>query len=246
MAVISVRDLDGTPVRIVTLTRAEKRNAFNRDIGHGLRQALLDFEASAQRALVIRADGDHFCAGADLGDPPGDFWKALPGMGVPVTKPIVCAVQGWVIGLGFTLSMMTDLVVCADDCRFSFPEAKVGIFGGIAAGLVARIPQKVAIEFLMMGEPMSARRAYEVGMVNRVVPRAELDDTAIQMATTLAGMAPQVLAAIKRWTAQTTPKAPSEIFSVEAALVGAMSASADAKEGIASFKEKRAPRFTGK
>jgi enoyl-CoA hydratase/carnithine racemase len=142
--------------------------------------------------------------------------------------------------------MMSDLVVAADDTRFSFPEAKVGVFGGMAAGLVARIPQKIAIEFLMLGEPMSAARAYEVGMINRVVSRAELDTTAIGMATTLAGMAPKVLASIKRWTARTTPRAPSEIFSVEAAVVADMMASDDFKEGVASFRERRAARFTGR
>ena len=246
MSLIATRDLADSAVRVLTLDRAGKRNAFNTEIVNGLRQGLLDFEASSQRALVIRASGDHFCAGADLTDPPANFWKCLPGMGVPVTKPIVCATQGWTIGLGFTLTMMSDLVIAADDTRFSFPEAKVGVFGGVGAALVARIPQKVAIEFLMMGEPMSARRAYEVGMVNRVVPRAELDDTAIQVATTLAGMAPKVLAAIKRWAAQTTPKAPSEVFSVEAALVAEMNASEDFREGVASFKEKRPARFTGR
>jgi len=244
MAVIAVRDLE-VPVRVVSLARPEKRNAFNREIVYGLRDALAEFESSAARALIIRAEGDHFCAGADLSDPPPDFWKCLPGVGVQLTKPVICATQGWTIGLGLTLMMMCDLAVAADDARFSFPEARVGVFGGMAAGLVARIPQKVAIEFLMLGEPMSAARAYEVGMINRVVPRAELDSTAMQMATTVAGMAPKVLAAMKRWTAQTTPRAPAEIFSVEAAVVGAMMASNDLKEGIASFKERRSAQFTG-
>ncbi|WP_342133368.1 enoyl-CoA hydratase/isomerase family protein [Hydrogenophaga sp. OTU3427] len=244
MDLISTQDMDAG-VRVVTLSRANKRNAFNSATVAGLRQALQDFEASRQRVLVLRADGDHFCAGADLTDPPSGFWTCLPSMGVELTKPVVCAVQGWAIGLGFTLAMMSDLIVCADDTRFSYPEARVGVFGGVAAGLVARIPQKVAMEFLMMGEPMSAQRAYDVGMVNRVVPRAELDTTALQMAQTLAQMAPRVLSAIKRWTAQTTPRAPAETFSVESALVGAMMGSTDFQEGMASFRERRAPRFTG-
>ena len=244
MPAVSIRDLEA-PVRVLSITRAEKRNAFNREIVYGVRDALVAFEASAARVLVIRADGDHFCAGADLGDPPPDFWKCLPGVGVELTKPVICATQGWTIGLGFTLVMMSDLVVSADDTRFSFPEAKVGVFGGMAAGLVARIPQKVAIEFLMLGEPMSAARAYEVGMINRVVPRAELDSTAFAMATALAAMAPKVLAAIKRWTAKTTPRAPAETVSVEAAVIADMLASNDFKEGVASFKERRAARFTG-
>jgi enoyl-CoA hydratase/carnithine racemase len=245
MPVITIDDPADSAVRVLSISRAEKRNALNREVVQGLRRALQDFEASDRHVLVIRAEGDHFCGGADLNDPPADFFRCLPGMGVPVSKPIVCALQGWCVGGGFTLAMMCDLVVCADDARLLFPEAKVGLFTGIAVGLVARIPQKVATEFLMLGEPMAAQRAYEVGMVNRVVPRAELDGAAMAMATQLAGMAPQVLSAIKRWSAATTPKAPAENFQVDAALVSDMLASEDFAEGRAAFREKRAPRFTG-
>lgn len=232
-------------IRVLTLNRAEKRNAFNSPMIADIAHALRDFEASPDRVLVLRAEGDHFSSGADLGDPPKDFWKALPGMGVQVSKPVVCAVQGWTVGMGFTLAMMSDLIVAADDTRFSFPEARVGVFGGVAAALVVRIPQKVAVEFLMLGEPMTAQRAYDVGMVNRVVARDALLETAMGMARSLRAMAPKVLASIKRWTAQTLPKAPAEVFSVEAAVVADMMASEDFKEGIASFRERRPARFTG-
>lgn len=246
MSLITVQDLADAPVRVLSLNRADKRNALNREIVQGLRRELQAYEASDRQVLVIRAEGDHFCGGADLNDPPADFFRCLPGMGVPVSKPIVCALQGWCVGGGFTLAMMCDLVICADDCKLLFPEAKVGLFTGIAVGLVARIPQKVATEFLMLGEPMAALRAYEVGMVNRVVPRAGLDAAALQMASQLAGMAPQVLSAIKRWSAATTPKAPAETFQVDAALVSDMFNSEDFAEGRNAFREKRAPRFSGR
>jgi len=244
MSAIEIEDLPGH-VRVLTLNRPEKRNAFNSEIVRALRTSLIDFEASDQRTLLIRAAGDHFCAGADLGDPPGDFWKCLPGMGVQVSKPVISATKGWTIGLGFTLTMMTDMIIAADDSRYSFPEARIGVFGGVGAALAGRIPQKVAVEFLMLGEPMDAHRAHAVGMINRVVPTSQLDQTSIAVARSLASMSPKVMAAIKRWTSHVTPRAPAEVFSVEAALVAEMAGSADFKEGVAAFKEKRAPRFTG-
>jgi enoyl-CoA hydratase/carnithine racemase len=244
MSVITVtRPEEG--IRVVTLDREAKRNAFSNAMVGGLERALREFEQSEDRVLVLRAEGDHFSAGADLAEPPKDFWKALPGMGVTVTKPVVCAVQGWTVGMGFTLAMMSDLIVAADDTKFSFPEARVGVFGGVAAALVVRVPQKVAVEFLMLGQPMPAQRAYEVGMVNRVVPRHALQETALEMARSLRGMAPKVLAAIKHWTGQTLPKAPAEVFSVEAGRVAEMMASHDFQEGMASFRERRPARFTG-
>lgn len=166
-------------------------------------------------------------------------------MGVQVSKPVISATKGWTIGLGFTLTMMTDMIIAADDSRYSFPEARIGVFGGVGAALAGRIPQKVAVEFLMLGEPMDAHRAHAVGMINRVVPTSQLDQTSIAVARSLASMSPKVMAAIKRWTSHVTPRAPAEVFSVEAALVAEMAGSADFKEGVAAFKDKRAPRFTG-
>jgi len=87
----------------------------------------------------------------------------VPNVGVKIDKPLICAVQGWAVGAGFTLTMMRDLCVVDETAHFMFPEAKIGLFGGITAGLVSRIPHKVAVEFLMLGDPLPAQRAYEVG-----------------------------------------------------------------------------------
>src|SRR5262245_1114064 len=93
VSLITVQDLADAPVRVLSLNRADKRNALNREIIQGLRRELQAYEASDRRVLVIRAEGGHFCGGADLNDPPADFFRCLPGMGVPVSKPIVCALQ---------------------------------------------------------------------------------------------------------------------------------------------------------
>ncbi|MBH1964785.1 MAG: enoyl-CoA hydratase/isomerase family protein [Comamonadaceae bacterium] len=244
MSEILVRDLE-IPVRVITLNRPRFRNALNSEMIESLHEALKDFEQSPQRVLAILAHGDHFCAGGDLNDLPARFWKCLPGMGVPVSKPVVCGVKGWTVGLGFTLSMMSDMVIAGEGTRFCFPEAKVGLFAGIGAALAGRIPQKVAVEFLMMGNPMSASRAYDVGMANRVVPDSAVEDATLETAAHLAALSPKVVAAVKRWTSMTTPKSPAESFSVESALVADMMASDDLKEGLTAFNEKRTARFTG-
>ena len=95
-------------------------------------------------------------------------------MGVPVDKPVVGAVAGWVVGGAMVLTTMCDILVAADNTRFSYPEVKVGFTGGIITNLASRIPHKIAMEMLLVGEPIDAKRAYEVGYVNKVVPVAEL------------------------------------------------------------------------
>lgn len=241
---VTTESRDG--ICIISFNRAEKRNAFTQGMYDQLAARLEAFENGPDRVAVLRAEGDHFCAGVDVNDPPTTMWRGVPGVGVHLTKPLLSSIQGWCVGAGATMVMMSDLAVAADDARFSFPEGRIGVFGGLTAGLVARIPQKIAIEFLMLGEPMLAPRAYEVGMVNRVVPRAELDAATLAMAGTLAGMAPKVLSSIKRWTAQTLPRAPAESFYAEVAVINDMAASEDFREGATAFRERRAPRFTGR
>jgi len=233
-------------IATIKLNRPEKRNALNNAMFLELCQAWQRFQASDDRVALLCAEGAHFCAGVDLVDVPRDMWKGMPNVGVKLDKPIVSAVQGWSIGSGFTLVMMSDLCVAERGAQFSFPEGKVGVFGGITAGLVARIPQKIATEFLMLGNPMSAERAYEAGLVNRLAEPGDLMPQAMDYAEQLAGAAPMVLRAIKRWTLETLPKAPAESFYPDMGIVQEMGASEDFKEGASAFKARRAPQFAGK
>ncbi|HOV19886.1 MAG TPA: enoyl-CoA hydratase/isomerase family protein, partial [Ottowia sp.] len=155
----------------ITLRRPERRNALNAEMTALLNESFRRFAASDDRVALLSAEGDHFCAGVDVTDPSKEAWKGVPNVGVKIDKPLISAVQGWAVGAGFTLTMMSDLCVVDETAQFMFPEAKLGLFGGITAGLVSRIPHKVAVEFMMLGEPLPAQRAYEVGLVNRVVPK---------------------------------------------------------------------------
>ena len=238
-------EVDGR-VAIITLRRPERRNAINAEATALLHEAWKRFSVSEERVAIITGDGEHFCAGVDVTDASKEAWKGVPNVGVMLDKPLVAAVNGSVVGAGFTLTMMSDLCIADDTARFVFPEAKVGLFGGITASLVGRVPQKIANEFLMLGEPMPAQRAYEVGMVNRVVARGEHQSAAREMAHRLAGLAPLVLQTIKRDTLATLPKSPAEQAYPAMGRLQALSQSDDAKEGPRAFREKRTPDFKGR
>jgi len=156
---------------------------------------------------------------------------------------VICATRGWCVGGAMVLMQMSDLCVAATSTRFLYPEAKVGVTGGLIAGLAARVPPKIAMEIMLLGEPMDAARAYQVGLVNRVVPDGEEVDAAKAMARTIAGYAPMVIEALKELADDVVPTALPETAYRTRRLLGAIAASDDLREGVAAFKEKRTPLF---
>jgi len=160
---VSYRSQDRTA--IITIDRPERMNRIDADVVEGLHQAWHRFMASDEdRVAVLTGAGDKaFTAGADLKAPPSNLYRGIPGVGVPVDKPVIGAVAGWVVGGGMVLTTMCDILVAADNTRFSYPEVKVGFTGGLIANLALRIPHKIAMELLLVGEPIDAKRAYEVG-----------------------------------------------------------------------------------
>ena len=150
-------------ISLITLARAERMNALN--------EAWRRFEASEERVAIVHADGDRaFSVGADIKDPPKEMWQGVPGVGVAVSKPVIAAVHGWCIGGAYCIVQMCDLVVASENTVFKYPEAQVGFTGGLVASAAARLPHKIAMEFMLLGQDLGAKRAYEVGMVNKVVP----------------------------------------------------------------------------
>lgn len=231
-------------VAIITLNRADRYNALSRDLGDELVAAWHRFQDGPERAAVLTGAGRNFSVGADLSDPP-EIWPFSPDVGVAVDKPVVAAVNGTCVGGAFILVQFCDLCIMADDARFIYPEAKVGISGGLISSVAARIPHKIAMEFMLLGEPLSAQRAYEVGLVNRIVPQAELMDVALDHARRLAAMAPMVVRTLKRHVSATLPKGPSELAGLARRDIEAIRNSDDFTEGGTAFREKRPPKFTG-
>lgn len=235
-------------IAVIAIDRPERMNRIDAEVVEGLHQAWRRFMASAEdRVAVLTGTGDKaFTAGADLKAPPSDLYRAVPGVGVAVDKPVVGAVAGWVVGGGMVLTTMCDLLVAADNARFSYPEVKVGFTGGIITAIATRIPHKVAMELLLLGEPIDARRAYEVGYVNKVVPVAELMPAALDYARRIADTAPLPSRALKRFVAATLPKSPTELAGMARTETDAIFASEDWAEGRKAFAEKRPPAYRGR
>ena len=233
-------------IAIITINRPDKRNALTREVVDKLNAAWIRFSASEERVAVITASGDSaFTAGADLNDIPHDLWRAIPGIGVEVDKPVIAAVSGWVVGGGLLFVQYADLAVASETARFSYPEAKVGFSGGLISSLAARIPHKVVMELVLTGDAITAQRAYEVGLINKVVPAGQHLEAALQYADKLADNAPLVLSQLKRFIGETVPKGPSERAGIARREVDAVTNSADIIEGLAAFKAKRPPLFRG-
>ncbi|WP_454725164.1 MULTISPECIES: enoyl-CoA hydratase/isomerase family protein [Cupriavidus] len=234
------------PVTVFTIDNAAKRNVISQATALDLQRAFAEFDRSAQRVAIITGAGDEaFTAGADLNDIP-EFWRCTPGAGIATDKPIIAAAAGWCIGGGITLLGMCDLAVAADNTRFMYPEARLGFTQGFITGIAARIPQKVAMEIMLLGRTLDARRAYEVGLVNQVVPVGQQLAVALEMAHEIAAHAPLVVRTIKRFVHELLPASPAESYARTLQQLDAMRLSEDVREGQQAFREKRPPNFQGR
>ncbi|WP_436644531.1 enoyl-CoA hydratase/isomerase family protein [Microbaculum sp. FT89] len=230
----------------IVLNRSEKRNAVNEAMSIGLYEAWQRFERGDDRVALVTQAGADFSVGADIKQRPQNFPLAIPGIGLKITKPIVAAVDGWCTGGMVVLVQMCDLCIATDRARFLYPEAKRGFTGGMIAGIANRMPHKVAMEMMLLGDELTAQRAYEVGFVNRLTAPDDLDAVATDYARRLAQRAPLVVAKLKEMAAEQVPLGPAERGAQLRYALQAIRQSPDADEGIASFLEKRPANFTGK
>ena len=235
-------------IAVITLNREAAMNRMDDALMDGLHDAWKRFMATPEdRVAVLTGAGTKaFCAGADLANPPRGLYHGVPGIGVTVDKPVIAAVAGWCVGGGMVLTTMCDLMIAADNAKFTYPEVKVGFSGGLITNLVTRIPHKIAMELLLLGETIDARRAYEVGYVNKVVSVADLMPTAMAWAGKIAATAPLPSRALKRWASETLAKSPTEIAGIARIRVDEIDKSGDWIEGRQAFVEKRPPNFNGK
>ena len=238
----------------LTINRPEARNALNKAVREGLFDGVRRFNDDAgAKVLVLTGAGDKaFCAGGDLKEmadvalkvPPPDFLPQF-GRNIEVAKPTIAAVNGVAFAGGFLLAQNCDLVVAAESAKFAVTEVKVGRGSPWAAPLPWLVPPRVAMEILLTGDPISAQRAYEVGLVNRVVPAADLVTATQELAERIAANAPLSVRAAKATVRLCAEHTMSEAFAQADRIWEPVYLSGDAQEGPAAFRDKRTPVWTG-
>ncbi|MFO1265976.1 MAG: enoyl-CoA hydratase-related protein [Rubrivivax sp.] len=242
-------------IAIVTIDRPAARNAINPGVIEGLRLAWQRLAADdAMRVGILTGSGDKaFCAGMDLKVaaatqlrvPPRDMFPVLGDI-VKLDKPVIAAVNGVAYAGGFLFAQMCDLCVASENAQFGITEAKVGRGMPWAAPLAHMLPQRVMMELLLTGAPMSAQRAHALGYVNAVVPLAQLRETALAMAKTIAANAPLTVKAARELVYLSTEMGRSAALRAAYPLFESVYLSEDAQEGPRAFAEKRAPQWTGR
>jgi len=232
------REDDG--ITLIKLDRPERKNALSATLVRELQDAFLTFESDDTcRVAVLASSSAIFSAGADIDEWP-ELWRCMPGLGFQTQKPIIAAVEGWCIGGALTIAMLCDLLVATESAKFLYPEGKLGFTGGMVAGLAGRIPHHAAMNVILLGRALEARRAHDLGFVNEVTPNGEQIQAALRMAKELTQMSPMVLRTIKRFVNDhVLPKGPSEQMAQTMRTLKAVEESNDFKEGRAAFKEKR-------
>ena len=245
----------GDGVAWLTMNRPDALNALSKDLRDAIREGFLRFQNDADaKVLVLTGAGEKaFSSGGDLKEmaetrlkvPGLDFVPYL-NLTVKVDKPVIAAVNGIAYGGGFLLAQMCDLVVAADHARFGITEARWGRGSPWGAPLPWLIPPRVAMEMLVTAEPITAQRAYEVGLVNRVVPGPELRAATEAMAATIAANAPLSVAAGKAMVYAAAELGWTAALHEADRLYEPAYLSEDAQEGPRAFREKRKPNWQGR
>ena len=237
-------------IAILTINRPDQRNALGQDVRDGLFAAWDRFERDpALRVAILTGAGEKaFCAGGDLKEmverqlqvPPRDMFP-VPGDNIELSKPTIAAVNGVAFAGGWMIAQACDLCVASTEARFAITEVKVGRSSPWAAPLIHMIPQRIMMEIILTGKPITAQRAYEIGLVNRLAEPAALMDKALELAREILDGAPLSVKAGRETVMLATEMGRA------AALQAARHASEftyrsdDAQEGPRAFAEKRLP-----
>ena len=238
----------------LTINRPDARNSLNRAVRESLFAGVRRFnDDESAKVLVLTGSGDKaFCAGGDLKEmsqdqltvPPVDFVPQF-GRNIQVDKPTIAAVNGAAFAGGFLLAQTCDLCVASSTATFAISEVKIGRGSPWAAPLPLMVPQRIAMEIVLTGAPLTAQRAYEIGFVNQVVEPDELTEATQRFAELIAANAPLSVGAGKKTAKLTAEYALSAAFEMAEEIWEPVYLSDDAQEGMLAFSEKRRPSWKG-
>lgn len=249
----------GDRVATLTLNRPQSLNAISRQLATDLLAACDRLGSLSEvRAVVVTGSGARaFCAGADLKERLGlsaaeraDHTARIEAAAEALASlpmPTIAAIRGFALAGGSELAIACDIRVASDDAVMGFPEVKVGIFPG--AGGALRLPRIVgngaARDLLFTGRQIAAEEAFRIGLINRMVARDDVMDTARALATAIAQNAPLAVRAVKQALAESLGQSPAEARHIVNALRMSLDGSQDYEEGLRAFSERRPPQFTG-
>ncbi len=250
---VLLEEADG--ILTITINRPAAKNAINRAVAEGIAAAMDKLDGSPSlRVGILTGAGGVFCSGMDLKAFLGGDFPSVEGRGFgglverPPEKPLIAAAEGYALAGGLELLLACDLAVASETTRLGIPEAKRGL--AAAAGGLVRLPRlvpyRVALEMALTGDMITAARAYELGLLNRVVPAGEALSGAQALARAIVANGPLSVAASKRVMREQASWSADEMWARQDAIVMPVFASDDAREGASAFAEKRAPAWSGK
>ena len=241
-------------ILIITLNRPEAKNAANKALSDGVAAALDRLDAEDDlRVGIITGAGGTFCSGMDLkaflmGELPFVAGRGFAGLTeAPPKKPLIAAVNGYALAGGFEIMLACDLVVANKDAKFGIPEAKRGL-AAAAGGLVRlprQIPPRLAMELALTGDFVTAARAYEMGLINRVTEGDALDG-ALELAASITANGPLAVARSKQVIVESREWSEADMWKKQSETLGNLFMTEDAREGAAAFAQKRKPEWKGK
>jgi enoyl-CoA hydratase/carnithine racemase len=243
----------------VTIDREDHRNALSPEVVAGLRNAIdLASEDEHAHVVVVTGAGDRaFSAGGDLGGMSGEHSRvaqheargALPKLFQAMQacpKPVLARVNGHALAGGFGLMLACDLVIAADDAEFGTPEINIGLWPYMISAVIQRnVPRKVALDMMLTGRRVTAAEAERWGMVNRVVPRAGLDDAVEQLAGELASKSPLILSLGKGSFYRSQDMSFDDSLAYLQSMLTVNLEAEDVAEGVSAFLQKRPPEWKG-
>lgn len=241
-------------VAIITLRRPDKLNAMNHAMREAIVAAFKRFDSDGNVAVaILTGEGRAFCAGADLKEMADTAFGAPPSASIPhlgrtfhVSKPTIAQVNGVAYAGGFLLAQMCDLCTASEDAEFGLTEVRWGRGAPWATPLIWMLPQRIMMELLITGQPMPARRAYELGFVNRISSSERLAEETMALAQVIVANAPLGVKAGRRITYLATEMGRSAALPLSDLCFEEAYSSEDALEGPRAFRERRPPRWQGR